>query len=220
MGYQSPTFKSSSAVEDLLQIYKDDPRIVECAMAHAIEGAIRDRYSGLSHFFEPDALAQHLAADGVAAIQGRSLDEICSPDSGRWRAGRQRFADVEARLAGLVDGAQQHSHADVVRLAGGRGLLFRKARVEDQLEYLRSLPWRRFSARAQADLVLGRAAKRLVDVANDVTGDLGDGGAAIDGAFELLVWKDPARGTEVKEAVRKYLGQEPKAAAQGAHDGR
>ena len=223
MGFQSPGLTRFPAVRELDRLREKDPRIVQCAIAHAVEQAIVARYEGINRFIDPDALARHLALAGVAAVRGSGLREICATDSGRWRVGRQRFADVESWLATLVEnGTPKHTHSETVRIAIGRGLSFPMDRPSEQLNYLRSLPWRRYTADAQAELLLGGAKAKLLKAAVDLTGVVADDRACLDRALELLAWGDPKDGVTARAALLPGppVMSEAGAEMHGAVDGR
>jgi uncharacterized protein len=221
IGYFSPGLETSPDVQDLRQLHEKDPRLVECAVGYAVEQAIDARYHGLSVFFDPDSLARHLALAGIAAIRGSGLGEICGGDGGRWRAGRQRFADVESWLAAVVDGGTpQHSQAEVMKIANSRGLWFKMGRSGEQLNYVKGLPWRRISAEAQSELVTGTAMPRLLKAATDLTGTLGDENQRLERAFELLRWGSPRDGVTLREAILPPVDRKPTAEVPGVKDGR
>jgi hypothetical protein len=221
IGYSSPGLETSQAVEELRQLLQSDPRLVECAVGYAVEQAIGARYQGLSLFFDPDSLARHLALAGIAAIRGSGLGEICGGDRGRWRAGRQRFADVELWLSALVDGGTpQHSHAEATRIANLRGIWFRMGGPGEQLSYLRGLPWRRISAAAQSEMLIGTAKARLLKAATDLTGTLGDDNQRLERAFALLRWGNPHDGVTLREAILPPVERKAKAEVLGAKGGR
>jgi len=223
IGHHAPGLKRSPGVAELERRRQLEPRIVECAIAHAVEQAITARYEGIVQFFDPDVLARHLALAGIAAIQRPDLPGICKDDRGRWRAGRQRFADVESWLTALVeDGAHTKSQEDAVRVAVGRGLsLMMISSAPDQLSYLKSLPWRRFNADAQAELLLGSAKQRLIKASSDLEGSIGDDRERLERAFELLLWADPKDTSTLMQQILPPDGAPAGAAQpQGARDGR
>lgn len=221
IGYLSPGLETSPAVEELRQLLQSDPRLLECAVGSAAEQAISARYHGVSRFFDPDSLGRHLALAGVAAIRGSGLGEICGIDRGRWRVGRQRFADVELWLATLVaGGTPKRSHKEAVEIAIGRGLTFKMGGPAGQLAYLRKLPWKRSSASAQSELVRGTAMPKLLKAATDLTGPLGDDNECLSRAFELLRWGNPQDGVTLREAFLPPVDRNAKAEVVGAKDGR
>jgi DNA helicase HerA-like ATPase len=221
IGYFSPGLETSPAVQDLRQLLQKDPRLVECAVGYGVEQAIGARYHGLSVFFDPDSLARHVALAGIAAIRGSGLGEICGADRGRWRAGRQRFADVESWLAVLVDGGTpKHSQTEAMKIANSRGLFFKMGRSREQLTYIRGLSWRRISAAAQADVLTGNAMPRLLRAAADLTGTLDDANECLARAFKLLRWGNPTDGVTLREAMLPPIERKATAEVVGAKDGR
>jgi uncharacterized protein len=207
VGYAAPLLKPSPSVDDLRRCLRsEDRRLVECAVAHAVEEAISARYGGISRFFDPDALAGHLGLAAIAAIRGQGLREVCAPDRGRWRVGMQRFADVESWLAALVNGAPStRTHDDVIAVASERGIFLGLESPLLHLTYLRSLRWRKDTVAETRKLLIGEGKpSAIVAAARAVTGQEGDDNGSVVHAFETLLWGGPEVGVRlIKEMFPK-----------------
>jgi uncharacterized protein len=100
MGDPAPTLQRLPAVAEARATMNSDPRLVQCAVAHAVEAALATRYDHLAAFFDPEALGNHLGK----ALTQLLLDEpwaSCDNDRGRWRFGNQRFGDIRVGLGRL-----------------------------------------------------------------------------------------------------------------------
>ena len=86
VGFPAPKLVDSRAVAELRQRGQQDPRLVECAIAHAAEQAIQPRYDGLKSFYDPQALGEHLTDIATTVLLDTARGGNCSDDRGRWRA--------------------------------------------------------------------------------------------------------------------------------------
>jgi hypothetical protein len=201
-GWAGPTLKPGPRVEALRRLGSIDRRLVECAIAHAIEAAVAPRYVIMTQSFDPDALGHHLSLIATALLRGRPAPD-CSDDKGRWRMGSYRFSDVVDHLAKIADGrenAQNESHW--IALAAERGLQLVGSSPQERVEYLRSLPWVNVPQQDQRLLLAGSITKPLALVA----------AASISGRAEalqqltrasaaVLEWTDPGYADQVISRV-------------------
>ena len=103
IGDPAPLLRGMPAVAAARAAIASDPRLVQCAVAHAAEAALATRYDRLAAFFDPEALGEHLG-DAVTRLLLGQLDQpagACGDDRGRWRFGNQRFGDIRAGLGVL-----------------------------------------------------------------------------------------------------------------------
>jgi hypothetical protein len=157
VGFPAPGVANTHALRELRQDATQDPRQVECAIAHAVERATSSRYEGLSTFFNPEALGTHIQQIATELFVGTGDKPGCADDQGVWRVGGQRFADIAHGLSQLATGALAPlSHAAYLHRAAARGLnLGTAGPVEAQLSYLESLPWTHFEDAPQRALLIG-----------------------------------------------------------------
>ena len=121
MGYPAPTLQSLPAVAEARATMFSDPRLVQCAVAHAVEAALATRYDRLAVFFDPETLGAHLSEALTRLLDGRSV--TCGDDRGRWRFGDQRFGDIRDELGRLIRREETGlPHDTVVSLARERGV--------------------------------------------------------------------------------------------------
>ena len=202
VGYLAPGLAETPSLTRLRQLLASDTRLAECAIAHAAEQAIGNRYEMLQKFYDPDSLGRHLAQAAPLAINGRGLGELCKGDHGRWRAGRQRFADIERWLEVLAGETEPplRSHAEIMTAAGERGLVLREgAPPGDHLAYLRSLPWLRHVGKQQHAILVGNADPPVFRTAADaLIGPAASPDQRVASAFGFLSWGDPAQGDRLR----------------------
>jgi hypothetical protein len=200
VGLPAPGFADTHAVRELRQRAVEDPRLVECAIAHAIEQALQPRYDGLKTFFDPDALGEHLAEVATAGLlpqaHGRDDRHVvdCADDHGRWRVGRQRFADIEEWLRAIVERREApRTHEEIVDRARERGLDLGDGNPKAQHAYLASLPWVHFRDDRQRALLVGngdRAAPRVLAAASAVAGPGEPSEQLAKASAVALAWQD------------------------------
>jgi len=202
VGYLAPGLDNTPSLASLRQLLSVETRLVECAIAHAVEQAIGTRYEMLQKFYDPDGLGRHLSAAAALAIKGRGLGELCKSDHGRWRAGRQRFADIDRWLQVLVEGTDVpiRSHTEIMTAATERGLVLREGTPpSDQLAYLRSLPWIRHVGKQQNAILVGTADPPVFRVAADeLASPAGSSDERVASAFRILTWGDPEQGDRLR----------------------
>jgi hypothetical protein len=202
VGYLAPGLRDSQSLARLRQLLSADARLVECAIAHAAEQAVGTRYEMLQKFYDPDGLARHLSVAARLAIEGSGLGDLCKGDHGRWRAGRQRFADIEHWLDVLARGTEppRRSHAEVIMAARERGLVLGDgASPADHLSYLRSLPWIRHVGKQQHAILVGTADPPVFQVAADhLAGPAATPEERVASAFGVVTWGDPAQGDRLR----------------------
>lgn len=112
-----------------------DRRTLECAIAHRVHVAIDTRYSGLTAYYQPESLAEHLAANALATLDGTAYP--CSSTEAEWQAGRYRWIDVFRALR-ATDDPDSAPHPDTASWAA-RGLDLSGTAAE-QLAQLRNHP--------------------------------------------------------------------------------
>ncbi len=190
VGFPAPKLADSRAVAELRQRGQQDPRLVECAIAHAAEQAIQPRYDGLKSFYDPQALGEHLTDIATTMLLDTSRAGSCSDDRGRWRAGLQRVADITHWMEALSRGsAVPHSHEDLVRRTSERGIDLGAADLNSQLGYLRSLPWSHLKGDRQRALLIGDlAAPRLVAAAAALVGPGDPHDQIVEASSRVLIW--------------------------------
>jgi uncharacterized protein len=202
VGYLAPGLADTPSLARLRQRFSTDTRLVECAIAHAVEQAIGSRYELLQKFYDPDGLGHHLSVAAALALKGSGLGALCKDDHGRWRAGRQRFADIEQWLEVLVQGTESpvRSPAEIMTAAAQRGLpLALSASLRDQLAYLRSLPWVRHVGEQQISILVGTAEPPVFRLAADaLMGPVGSSEQRVASAFKLLTWGNPTMGERLR----------------------
>jgi hypothetical protein len=205
VGYLSPGLVDTPSLDSLRHLLSTQTRLVECAIAHAVEQAIATRYEMLQKFYDPDGLGRHLATAAALAIKGRGLGELCQGDHGRWRAGRQRFADIDRWLQVLAEGTEApiRSHAEIMAAAMERGLVLREsAPPGDHLAYLRSLPWIRHVGKQQHAILTGNADPPVLRTAADeLAGPAAGPDERVAAAFKVLSWGDPAHGDRLRKMM-------------------
>ncbi|WP_307842968.1 ATP-binding protein [Streptomyces triculaminicus] len=114
-------------------------RILECAIAARINAAVDDRSAGLSDFYPPENLLEHLTASAMRVLAGGSA---CSRGEVEWQAGTWRWADVYRALK-AADTSSEAPHPDTTAWAA-RGLQLPGRTVAEQLEAWKAHPdtWR------------------------------------------------------------------------------
>lgn len=73
-----------------------EPEVLAEAVDHRIRTAVDLRYPGLSEYFPPEELADHLLGLTTATLHDTSTS--CGSDEFHWQAGRFRWSDVEHAL--------------------------------------------------------------------------------------------------------------------------
>lgn len=201
-GYRSPGLRHTQRLARLRQLLSADTRLVDCAIAHAAEQAIGTRYEMLQKFYDPDGLARHLSVTATLAIKGSGPRALCTEDNGRWRAGGQRFADIERSLKELAEGPKNptRSHAQIMMAARERGLpLPEGASPAEHLSYLRSFPWRSYKGKLQTAILVGNAEPPIFRVAADqVAGPAASSDDQVIRAFAVLSWRDSAQADRLR----------------------
>lgn len=190
VGYPAPRFADTHAVRELCTRAAAEPRLVQCAIMHAVENAIASRYEGLMAFFDPEALGEHLRELATQLLFEAGEDPICAEDHGRWRVGAQRFADVEHRLRELAgDGLPAVPHEEVLRRARDRGLDLEGGSPGAQLDHLSSLPWRHLKGDRQRALLVGELTPpRVVSSAAAIVGPGEASEQLADASARTLAW--------------------------------
>lgn len=191
VGFPAPLLAESRAVSELRQCGLEDPRLVECAIAHAVEQAIQPRYYGLMGFFDPEALGEHLADLATTMLLDPTRGESCSEDRGRWRMGLQRVADITHWMKAMSRGAAvPHSHEDLVRQTSERGVDAGGGDLNSQLAYLNSLPWQHLKGDRQRALLVGDlTAPRVVAAAAALVGPGDPNDQIVEASSRVLVWE-------------------------------
>ena len=190
VGFPAPTLAESRSVEEIRERGAKDPRLVECAIAHAVERGVQARYDGLKSFFDPYSLGEHLGALAtstfLAPIGGRS----CSEDRGRWRVGSQRVADIIYWMEEMSRGSETPSLEDLGQRVSERGNDAGSGDVEAQLSYLRSLPLHHLKGDRQRALLVGDLdAPRLVVAAAAIVGPGDPRDQIANASSQVLVWE-------------------------------
>jgi DNA helicase HerA-like ATPase len=116
-----------------------DERIVECAVTARINAAVDDRSAGLSDFYPPENLLEHLTDSATRVLAGGST---CPSGEVEWQAGTWRWADVYRALK-AAGGPGEGPHPDTAAWTA-RGLRLPGRTVAEQLEAWKAHPdtWR------------------------------------------------------------------------------
>ena len=125
IGDPVPVLQGMPAVAEARTAIASDPRLAQCAVAHAAEAALATRYDRLAAFFDPEALGEHLSDAMTRLLLGElgQPSDVCDTDRGRWRFGSQRFGDIRAALGRLSRSAESLlSHDDLLGRARERGV--------------------------------------------------------------------------------------------------
>lgn len=209
-GFPSPGLVETRTVQELRRPGGEDRRLVECALAHAVEQAIGARYQGLKHFYDPDALGEHLADAATVALFGEGSAAACADDRGRWRAGGRRFEDIAKWLgAPASKGPRAHPQADAVRSAQERGLELGEGTPADQLSYLNSLEWLHYVDEQQLSLLVGNTHAPLVRRAAAKLAGPGTLREQMKKALGALTWGDPVLADNLLRVMTTVPSKEP-----------
>ncbi|WP_059008072.1 ATP-binding protein [Streptomyces specialis] len=111
-------------------------RTLECALAQRIQQAVDNRYTGLTPYYQPEALAQHLNTSAHATLAGASTP--CDGTETHWQAGVYRWADVFHALQSAAD-PDAGPHPDTATWRK-RGLHLFGATISQQLAHLSDRP--------------------------------------------------------------------------------
>lgn len=158
VGLPAPHVADTPAFRELQERFTQDPRQVECALAHAVERATSSRYESLTTYFDPEALGAHVQQLATHLFLEHRDHPTCADDQGIWRVGAERFGDIEYGLSRLADGATPpFTHDEYLRRAAARGLDLGTGSFATQLSFLKSLPWKHVEAAQQRALLIGSA---------------------------------------------------------------
>ncbi|MGY1873938.1 ATP-binding protein [Nocardia gipuzkoensis] len=106
------------------------------AIRHRLETAITDRYTGLTAYYRPEHLTEHLHTTATAALDNQP--NPCTGNETYWQAGRYRWADVERALHNPHLPTDQ-PHADTPTWRA-RGLYLPGNNPREQLDALHAHP--------------------------------------------------------------------------------
>jgi uncharacterized protein len=151
-------------INDLLETYGTDARLLGCAVALCADRAVAARYAQLRRYYRPDGLAVHVADVVLRLLSPRPPKYPCDSVEPSWQAGEWRWRDVQDALgeAGSEASSEQ-------RLAWRqRGLKLPKGSLEEQLAYLQRRRLRRVPD--QRELELGAEPPRIVGLLQSLTG--------------------------------------------------
>jgi hypothetical protein len=112
-----------------------DRRTLECAIAHRAQAAIDTRYRGLTSYYQPESVAEHIARSAISTIDGKATR--CDGTEVEWQAGAYRWIDVLSALR-EPDVRPDLPHPATASWAG-RGLALHGTAAE-QLTQLSTLP--------------------------------------------------------------------------------
>ncbi|CCH32721.1 ATPase-like protein [Saccharothrix espanaensis DSM 44229] len=112
-----------------------DARTLECAIAHRVQTAVDLRYTGLAAHYQPEALAEHVAASALATVRGDAT--TCDGAEAQWQAGKYRWLDVVRAL--VEAGPDTGPHPDTASWAD-RGLHLTGDTAAEQLTDLEAHP--------------------------------------------------------------------------------
>jgi hypothetical protein len=212
LGGPSPAFRPSLLHELLHQLARRDARVVQCAISHAVEHAIAMRYRRLAPYYDPDALATHLAATAWGAVTG-AHGTGCADDGGDWRAGRQRFADLTEALDELLAGQPTRWQLpEILAIAERRGLPLKPGDPADVRRRLLSLPWHRYPAAEQHALMVGDPDQMPALLAAEALLGPGPARSLLTTAVEgHLQWQAPAATQIVLTQFTARLAETPRA---------
>lgn len=120
------------------RLLDDEPRrVIEYALGALARRSAESRAEHLAAWYRPESLARHVAEVAVDAVCDGA--EACAPTpEAQWQAGCYRWVDVDRALRAWR-GDPDLPHPDTDRWAE-RGLRLPEARIEAQLEALRSDP--------------------------------------------------------------------------------
>jgi DNA helicase HerA-like ATPase len=202
MGRGAPLFASSAELDVLRS---SNPRLTECAIAHAVEASVSSRYDALKAFFDPEAFGAHLAAAaGHAVLPDQHASDVCRDDKGDWQAGSRRFADIEW----LLGQAKATGKRGALLRAEARGLEIRGSTSREQLAYLRSLAWKRYSPTQQFRLLFGTTTPSpLLTVAGELAKPGSPRNQLLE-ALRLLQWRGEDEA-KLREMISKEALAEP-----------
>lgn len=153
-GIGAPTLVPNPRLQEVQALAGSQPQLFECLLAHAAERAVSDRYDDLAQFFDPDSLASHLTRVLTGQLLQTDPREDCATDSGRWRFGYERLADVVAQLR-KTDGDADIAVKNALGRARERGFPVGAGTPSAQADHLSSLPWAHFRAEGQRLLAVG-----------------------------------------------------------------
>jgi len=210
VGFPAPMLAESRAVGELRERGQEDPRLVECVIAHAVEQAIQPRYYGLMGFFDPEALGEHLADLAATMLLDTGRGGSCSDDRGRWRMGLQRVADIKHWMETMSRGsAVPHSHEDLVSRTSERGVDVGAGDLNSQLAYLNSLPYQHLKGDRQRALLVGDlTAPRVVAAAAALVGPGDPHDQIVAASSKALVWE---RATQPQQLLPQLYPPSPPA---------
>lgn len=114
-----------------------NPAITDEAVHHLVRTAVDRRGPGLSQYFPPEHLTEHLSTIATTALRG-APQRCCKDDETCWQAGRYRWSDVEEALQN-PQLPQQCPHPDTNAWAA-RGLHLTGTTLPEQREQLRAHP--------------------------------------------------------------------------------
>jgi uncharacterized protein len=191
-GFKAPELADTRQWRELKNIGIDDPRQLECAIAHAVERAVSDRYEALAAFFDPDALGRHIADIAGGLLLPEERTHGCVSDNGRWRCGLERFADIVHGLRKLAAGESYRlTHEQLVSRARERGLDLGDGTEEDHARYLESLPWTHWRGDRQRALIAGGGSPARALLAAEAIAGAGDPAERLaKAAGRVLVWPE------------------------------
>ncbi|QSY51892.1 MULTISPECIES: ATP-binding protein [Streptomyces] len=141
-----------------------DGRIVACAIAARINAAVDDRLAGLSAFYPPENLLEHLTASAMRVLAGGSA---CPRGEVQWQAGTWRWADVYRALK-AAGTSSEGPHPDTAAWTT-RGLRLAGHTVAEQLEAWKAHPdtWRPSEATVRGRSMAWRQACDALHSARD-----------------------------------------------------
>jgi uncharacterized protein len=152
----------------LKEIYAENgPRITACAVSHAIERSVSDRYSGLVVDYQPEDLMAHLSHQALARIGAASTGgsmgsadpaaflpagaQGCDGHETMWQAGQFRWIDVRRALHDNPSLNRPHPETALWK---ARGLILDGANGNEQLRQFRLHPR---NQRTEPGLLFGTA---------------------------------------------------------------
>ena len=195
IGFPAPTLADRPAIRQLKAATRAEPRLVQCAIAHAAEAALATRYHRLAEFFDPDAFARHLTEVLTGILTGNGANSGCGRDAGRWRFGHQRYNDIRS---GLLKQPERAHYEALLAKARDRGLELEGDSPTEDYFAVEWLPANRIDADEMRLMMFGEQAPPLAVTASTRLAGRGEPENRTRKAVDdLLVWEEPGHKSSV-----------------------
>jgi uncharacterized protein len=208
IGVPAPTLADTPATGHLKAAMKSEPRLVECAIAHAAEAALATRYHRLAGFFDPDALARHLTQVLTGILTGDGAYPGCGQDAGRWRFGHQRYHDIRS---GLLSRPGRAQHEALIAKARDRGLALEGDSPTEDYFAVEWLPANRIGAEEMRLMMFGEQTPALaVSASTQLAGRGEPENRTRKAVGDLLLWEKPAHKSSVLDQLFPKTASAPR----------